>query len=169
MTWRTSLTVKMLALAAINVVVLAGSALAFLYVELGNDFDSLLLTTARERILAVGRAFALDLNDTATNERDRLADRYAAAYHMRVVLFANDGTQLTGTQSTVPDAVKAAVVARPDGGESRERGRRGRGRPPEDPLGLGPGHRDAPPSDAGGVPPLPNAPPFPVETNGSPK
>lgn len=168
MKWRTSLTAKILMLAAVNILALATAAVAFAYVELGRDFNSFLLTTARERILAVGRAFALDLNETGVEERDRLAERYAAAYGMRVVLFSNDGIQLTDPQHRVPDAVKAAVVTRPDGPESRDRARGDRRPPPEDPRGLGPGG-DRPPPHAGSVPPMPDAPPFLVVADGPQK
>src|SRR5262249_18862233 len=79
MSWRSSLTAKILLLAALNVLVLAAAAVLFAYIELGRDFDSLLLATARERVLAVGRAFALGLDEADPEDataRDRLASQY---------------------------------------------------------------------------------------------
>ena len=73
---RSSLTTKILLLALMNVGVLAIAAGAVVVVAGGSDFDSFLLTTARERTLAVGRAFALDLN-----EADRAALLTSAAMH----------------------------------------------------------------------------------------
>ena len=166
---RISLTAKILILAALNILVLGGAALTFVTFELGHDFDSFLLTTARERVLAVSRAFALDLNEIGADQRDELAERYAAAYRVRVVLFSNDGTQLTGTDRPVPEAVKAEIVARPEGPESHGRGRGDRRPPPKDPLGLGPGGGEIRLDPFSGVPPLPEAPPFLVVANGPDK
>src|SRR5262249_11461838 len=133
---RPSLTAKMLAIAGLNVGALAVVGLVFAYVELGRDFESFLLSTARERILAEGRAFALDLNEAEPDGRDRIADRYARSLGMRVVLMANDGAQLTGANAPVPEAVRSTVVAPPRGPDGRGRGRGGMP-PREDPLGLG--------------------------------
>ena len=161
MTRRTSLSTKILLLAVTNILALAVAAVVFLYVQLGGDFDSFLLTPARERILAVARAFALEVSETTPDQLERLTDRYASAYGVRVVLVTNDGQQLTGAGDPIPETVRARVVD-PDVAGPRGFGRGRRPPPPDDPAGLGPG-ADEPPE---GPVRMPGAPPFLIAADG---
>src|SRR5216110_1623500 len=123
MKFRLPLTARIMLLAAANVLVLIVIGAAFVQFELGREFDSLLLSTARERLLAVGRAFALDLAVTDAAHRDELAERYGSTYGLRLFLASNDGKILVGDASQVPADVMTRVQ------EGRGRDGRGRGGP----------------------------------------
>jgi len=154
MKWPLSARIMLLAAANILILVMAGAA--FVEFELGREFDSVLLTTARERLLAVGRAFALDLAVTGTAQRAELAGRYTNEYGLQTFLLANDGRVLIGDASTIPPDVLARV-------------REGRGR-----GGPGPAREGGPPPFEGlspgrGMPPIPTTPPFLVTASGAEK
>src|SRR5438552_8051120 len=140
MTLRLPLTARIMLLAAANVLVLVVLGAIFVEFELGREFDSMLLSTARERLLAVGRAFALDLAVTPDAQRAGLAERYSNENGLRVFLASNDGRIIIGNRADVPPEMLARI----------QEGRGGRG---------GPGRGGPPPfegpSPGLGVPPLP--------------
>jgi two-component system sensor histidine kinase CpxA len=156
---RLPLTARIMLLAAANILVLVALTAAFVQFELGREFDSVLLTTARERLLAVGRAFALDLAVTDAAHRSELADRYSSEYGLRISLLSNDGRVLIGDGSAVP----ADVLTRVREG----RGRGGPGFAPEPGRGEPPSFDGTSPGR--GVPPIPTTPPFLVTTSGPEK
>ena len=142
-----SLSARIMLLAAANILILIVLGAVFVEFELGREFESVLLTTARERLLAVGRAFALDLAVTDAAHRAELADRYTAEYGLKVFLLSNDGRVLIGDGSKIPAETLARVQ------EGRGRGGRGPGGPGVPPPFEGP-------APGRGVPPMPTTAPF---------
>ncbi len=155
---RLPLTVRIMLVAAANILVLMIIGAAFVEFELGREFDSMLLSTARERLLAVGRAFALDLAVTDPPHRSALAEHYGTTYGLRVFLASNDGRVLVGDTAQIPADVMTRVQ------EGRGRGGRGRG-----PNGGGPPPPFDGPSPGRGLPPIPTTPPFLVTSAGPQK
>ncbi len=156
---RLPLSARIMLLAAANIAALLVIGAIFVQFERGREFDSMLLSTARERLLAVGRAFALDLAVTGTGRRAELAQRYSDEYGLRVFLASNDGRILIGDASDVPAEMLARIQ------EGRGRGGRGPG-----PGGRGPAPPpfDGPPPGRG-VPPMPTTAPFLVTSSGPQK
>lgn len=153
MNTRVPLTVSILLIAAVNVVALGAAAFVFVQIELGRQFDSVLLTTARERILAVARLIALDLSETEPADRDRMLQRHAEAHRITLLLFRNDGIRIAGPSLSMPREVLDQMTRRPVGPEAR------RGQAP-------PAGRGATPEPGDRVPPLPSTPPFLVTAEG---
>jgi hypothetical protein len=102
MTRRFGLTSKIVLLAILNFVLLGLVFAAFLKLELRQDMGSFLMATGRERILAVSRQLALDLEETAPAGRDALLARYGATNGVRFYLFLNDGPQVAGEMVDLP-------------------------------------------------------------------
>jgi len=162
------LVVKILLVAMLNIVVLVLAVALFVQYELGQEFSSFLLTPGRERIQAVARQLALDLNDTAEPDRDALLERYGQEHGVAFLLVRNDASRIAGPLMEVPAAVAAKVREARQGPEERGRRgepppRRGGPRPPDMELGAGLDGRGR------GVPPLPRTPPFLVTTDGPDK
>jgi hypothetical protein len=67
---RTSLSVKILLLALLNVVLLALVFLLFARLQFRFELSSFLLAPARERIVSVSRLLALQLPDTPVSQWD---------------------------------------------------------------------------------------------------
>jgi two-component system sensor histidine kinase CpxA len=102
---RFGLTAKIAALAVLNFVLLGLVFAAFLRLELRQDMGSFLMAAGRERILAVSRQLALDLEETPESGRDALLARYSAAHGVKLYLFLNDGTQVAGDRLALPGPV----------------------------------------------------------------
>jgi two-component system sensor histidine kinase CpxA len=119
-----------------------GLALLLLALAAGSrqDFSSLLLAPARERLFAVAQQLALDLESTEPAQRDALLRRYETAQRVDLALLGNDGARLDGRTGAIPPEVLARLRA---------------------PAGLRP---DPPPPGAHA--PLPAAPPFLVSVGG---
>jgi two-component system sensor histidine kinase CpxA len=119
----------------------------YVRMQLSADLNSFLMTAARERIIAISRQIALDLEDTAGGERARLLERYSSEYRVTFYLFLNSGEQLAGAPVTLPSAVASRLDERP-----------GRGAP----YGLGDPPGPPPPQRA-------EAPPDPVDDPRAPR
>jgi two-component system sensor histidine kinase CpxA len=133
MTRRFGLTSKIVLLAILNFVLLGLVFAAFLKLELRQDMGSFLMATGRERILAVSRQLALDLEETAPAGRDALLARYGATNGVRFYLFLNDGPQVAGEKVDLPPEVERHL--RQPGGPGPGPGR---GMPPPPEPGMGP-------------------------------
>lgn len=153
---RLGLAARISLLAIGNFAVLGLVFAVYVRLQLSTDMNTFLMTAARERIIAISRQIALDLENVATADaRTRMLQRYAATYGVSFYLFLNDGTQVAGEGVKLPDPVLRQLNGpRP-------------GRP--EPL-------DPPPDFGGGPPPRrgerlpPRAgDPFLVETSSSPK
>jgi len=109
-----SLRAKFALLALLNVAVLGISLFAFVRHQLGQEFQSFLMATAREKIVGVSRQLTLDLAGTDTAQRDAILERYSATYGVKFHLYDGEGIRLAGPQIPVPAEV-AARLGRPPG------------------------------------------------------
>src|SRR5581483_7267605 len=108
MSLRFPLWVKILFWFLLNLVFLA---LVFC-VFLGAQFplDSLLSGRAGERIQSVADVISIDLGKAPRGDWDNVLDQFSTAYHVRFLLFHNDGEQAAGEETTLPPEVKAKLV-----------------------------------------------------------
>ena len=66
---------KFFAIALANLVVLGLLFLVFIRLQLRQEFESFLMATAREKIIAVSRQLTLDLTTTSPEQYDALLER----------------------------------------------------------------------------------------------
>ena len=109
-----SLRAKFALLALLNVSLLGVVFLLFARHQLGQEFQSFLMSTAREKIVAVSRQLSLDLAGVEEGQRDFVLGRYAAAYGVEFRLYDSEGARLAGPDSTLPAEVAGRLV-RPAG------------------------------------------------------
>jgi two-component system, OmpR family, sensor histidine kinase CpxA len=102
---RFPLRIKFLAIALANLIVLVLLFLLFVRLQLRQEFESFLMATAREKILAVSRQLTLDLTPTSPEQYDALLDRYSETYGVRFLLYAPDGRQIAGPATALPAEV----------------------------------------------------------------
>lgn len=110
-----SLPAKILLTAAVNFVLLAFAALALTGFLRGLNSESIFMAMAREKIVATAGQIALDLAETAPEDRTALLARYSAIHGVTFLLFLNDGEQLAGPAVTLPEPVRVLLTARPPG------------------------------------------------------
>ena len=134
------LTTKILLLALGNVAVLGGLFLAFVRLQLGQDFESFLMTTARERILSESRSIALEMRDSEASTWTQVLAEHSAAHGVTFSLYRGDGDWVAGPKLNLPPELKERMIA-PPGGRGREGGRPFAGGP------FGGGCRLSPPSN----------------------
>ncbi len=96
---------QFLAVALLNLAVLAVTFLLFIRLEMRQELESFLMATAREKINAVSRQLTLDLGGTPRNERDALLDRYSETYGVRLMLFDQTGERIAGRALEPPPEV----------------------------------------------------------------
>lgn len=102
---RFPLTTKILLLALLNLILLTLALGIVLRVQLAQEFQSFLLATGREHVLAVSRQIALELQDTPDQERTRLLNRYSDTYRLLFLLANNRGEIVAGPPLTIPPEV----------------------------------------------------------------
>jgi two-component system sensor histidine kinase CpxA len=102
---RFPLRTKFLAIAVANLVVLGLVFLLFIRLQLRHEFESFLMATAREKIIAVSSQLTLDLTLTGPEQYDALLDRYTKTYGVRFLLYGTDGWQIAGPPSVLPGEV----------------------------------------------------------------
>jgi two-component system sensor histidine kinase CpxA len=100
---------KFLAIALANLVVLGLLFLLFIRLQLRQEFESFLMATAREKIIAVSRQLALDLTPVGSEQYDPLLERYSATYGVRFLLYATDGKQIAGPPTELPGEVAERI------------------------------------------------------------
>ena len=100
---RLPLSLKILAWFFANVAGLAVFAWIFIRAQLGLGLDALLAGAPGERLQAMGQLLADNLKTRPQGEWPAILQRQAAAYHMPVALFRNDGTLLAGEIPKPPD------------------------------------------------------------------
>jgi len=151
------LSVRILAVAALNAVVLGAGFVIFLRAQLKPEFESFLLAGARGRIASVTTAITLDLVNARASQWDDVLQRYSNKYGVQFLLFRNTGEQLAGPPTRLPAEADARLPRR--------------GPPP-----LAPAHAPFPPPVLSrdalphlGAPPGPVGPPFLVLTRSKPK
>jgi two-component system sensor histidine kinase CpxA len=122
---RLSLSTKIILLIALNAAILAVVALLFVGAQFRVDWQSFLLAPAQDRILAVSRQLALDLDDTEREGWDDLLARYSKTHAAELRLFAEDGRQVAGVMQPLPGSVAARLIHDPGHGKPERGSRRG--------------------------------------------
>lgn len=165
---RRSLGARILVLAGINLVLLAGIGLAASGVRLPRGLGEMIMQSAEPRLQDVTRQIALDLERTPAAEATALLDRYGAEYRTRFLLVTNDGRHLAGVPLPLPELVVAALAGPPPSGRPPPPGGMrpspGEGRP----FPGGPPDRLGPPDDRTGLR-MPQTPARLVSVSGGPK
>ncbi len=122
---------KVLALAFLNLCLLALALWMIVRAQFRVDSGSFLLAPAQNRIMSVAHAIALELEEAKPEEWNHVLTRYAQSQRVEFVLFDEFGTRVAGPDFPLPRQVAERIP---------ERGSRGRG---------GPGERGAPPPQKG--------------------
>jgi two-component system sensor histidine kinase CpxA len=143
----------------LNLVFLALVFCVFLGVQF--PLDSLLVGRAGDRIQSVANLLSVELNQSPRTQWDGILKQFGDAYHVQFLVFRNDGRQVAGETTKLPDIVATRLE-------------QGRGGPPGQPLpreagleprpddNLGPPPQGAPgPDDNAGPPPGAEPPPGP--------
>lgn len=125
-----SLRAKFTLLALLNVGLLGAVFLLFARHQLGQEFQSFLMSAAREKIVAVSRQLSLDLAGVDGAQRDVVLGRYAALYGVELRLYDSDGGRLAGPSSTLPAEVATRLVRPPGPLVAPPRALTGLGPPP---------------------------------------
>ncbi|WP_051669993.1 sensor histidine kinase [Bryobacter aggregatus] len=140
---RFRLTTKILLLALCNVAVLGMMCLALLRWQLGQEFESFLMATARERIVSQTRSIALEMRDVERSTWTQILSEHSARNGVTFALYKGDGEWIAGPALSLPHEVKERMFV-PGGREGgREGGWPREGPPPmlrkDDPRKEGPG------------------------------
>lgn len=129
----------------LNLLLLGVAAVAFLVVQGGLSWDSLVAGPAGDRLHALGNVIAGEVAAAPPDQRDAVLARIGAAYAAELLLVENHGDVIAGTPRDLPREVREKVDEGP--GEGRF-GPPGRGFGPP-----GSGDKDGPPFGRGLGPP----------------
>jgi two-component system, OmpR family, sensor histidine kinase CpxA len=105
MTLRSSLSVKIILLAFLNVLLLGVIVAVFARIEYRVELGSFLYTPTRDRILSVSRLVALELPNRPQAMWDQSLDQYSQNYPAKFFLFDGEGRQLAGAPVSPPQRV----------------------------------------------------------------
>lgn len=83
------------------------------------SLDWLLAAGARDRLEAVRDLIIGELEVTAPDEWEQVMQRYSVAHHVEFALFDEEATPLVGRFKTLPEEVRAKILARPEPGRFR--------------------------------------------------
>jgi two-component system sensor histidine kinase CpxA len=97
----------------VNLALLAVVFFLFLRVQLDQELQSFLLTTARERILAVSRLIALELREQPPDAWSTLLARYSDEHGVTFYLAGQRGEVMAGPGTALPKEVMARLRAFP--------------------------------------------------------
>ena len=106
---RSSISVRILVLAFLNVLLLAVIFAVFVRIQFRLDLSSFLLTPARDKILSVSRLIGLELPDNRPETWNQLLERYSASYPAQFFLFTSSGRQIAGQTVTLPNELMAWI------------------------------------------------------------
>jgi two-component system sensor histidine kinase CpxA len=131
---RFRITTKILLLALGNIAALGIVFLAFVRWQLGQDFESFLMTTARERILSQTRSIALATRDYEPSSWTQILADHSAAQGVTFALYRAGGEWVAGPKLNLPQEIQERLrMGPPDGRGGRgEGGRPWEGGPPPD-------------------------------------
>jgi two-component system, OmpR family, sensor histidine kinase CpxA len=134
MTPRFRLTTRILLLALGNVAALGILFLVFVRWQLGSDFESFLMTTARERIVSQTRSIALEMRDSEANTWNQVLADHSEASGVTFALYRGDWELVAGPKLNLPQELKDRILMGPPNGRGGGRGW-GDGNPPPPPDG----------------------------------
>lgn len=103
---RLPLVTKILLLAIANLVLLAAAFFVLVRLQLEDEFESFLMATAREKVLAISRQLAIDLAETPPDQWSALLDKYRESNNVTFLLYGSDGRQLAGPDYQLPREVR---------------------------------------------------------------
>ena len=127
-----SLSTKFVLLALLNVAMLAVVFVLFVRWQLSEEFESFLMTTARERIGSVSRSLALELQQHDRAQWSRLLARYSQEHGVQFALVRDDGAPIAGPKLELPKIVEERLVRPPRRGfTGMGMGREKKGPPPD--------------------------------------
>jgi two-component system sensor histidine kinase CpxA len=106
---RTSLSTKIVSLALLNLLLLGATLVGLAGVQLQN-FSSLLLAPARDRILSDARLLALELNETPKSGQDELLEKHSSARGVSFLLLDVRASRVAGPQILLPPVVHSRVM-----------------------------------------------------------
>ncbi len=106
---RPTLSLKILLVAFLNIVLLAGVFLGFARSQFRLDLSSFILAPARDRMLSVSRLIALQLISTPRDSWTQVLDQYSSAYPSRFYLFNESGEELAGHPAKLPQPLMASL------------------------------------------------------------
>jgi two-component system sensor histidine kinase CpxA len=111
---------KILLLAALNLVLVGAILSVYIDFQLRQEFESFLMATARDRIMAVAQLLYYELQGTPPEHRSPVLARYSSAYSVEFYLFDAEGKELAGQKVSLPEEV-ARRLTRGRGGRPLER------------------------------------------------
>jgi two-component system sensor histidine kinase CpxA len=94
----------------LNLAVLSAIFYLFARLELRLGLDSLLLGAAGDRIQAVSNIIAQELSEGGRPQWDAILQKFTEAYEIEFTLFLNDGSQLAGSKTVLPTAVRQKIL-----------------------------------------------------------
>jgi two-component system sensor histidine kinase CpxA len=106
---RLPLTTKIVLLTLLNLALLSVVFVIFVRFQLQDEFESYLMSTARERILAVSRLLALDLQQTPPDERTELLAQYSDTHGVTFLLADPDARIIAGPALNLPQEVAERI------------------------------------------------------------
>jgi len=113
---RFSLSTKFALLALLNVAMLAAVFVLFVRWQLSEEFESFLMTTARERIGSVSRSLALELQQHDRSQWTKLLAQYSEQHGVTFALIRNDSAPLAGPKQELPKVVEERLIRPPQRG-----------------------------------------------------
>jgi len=106
---RLPLTTKIILLTLLNLALLSLVFVVFVRFQLQDEFESFLMSTARERILAVSRLLALDMQQTPSEGRTELLAQYSDTYKVTFLLTDTNARIIAGPPVSLPSDVTERV------------------------------------------------------------
>ncbi|MFN7542544.1 MAG: hypothetical protein ACK5TN_07105, partial [Acidobacteriota bacterium] len=100
------LSTKMILIAIGTVSILALLLLSFVRWQLGQEFESFLMTTARERIVSEARSIALETRDSEPSLWTELLADHSRRSGVTFALYRPNGDWVAGPQLSLPPALK---------------------------------------------------------------
>jgi len=94
----------------LNLAVLAAIFYLFARMELRLGLDSLLLGASADRIQSVGNILAQELSEGGRSQWDAILRKFTQAYGIEFTLFLNDASQLAGSKTVLPAAVRQKIL-----------------------------------------------------------
>ena len=172
---RWTLSRKILCLALLNLVLLAGVILVFARAQFRFGTESFLIGPAQDRIMAIANAFSVELDGTPEGSQPALFARYAQQYDAQFYLVDPGGMALAGASGDLPAEVLDRMRRRGPGPPRRmgeQKDGPPRRRPPPGDAFRDPFDRPPPQDMEGpprGRPPDRAAPPPPRGRGGEPE
>jgi two-component system sensor histidine kinase CpxA len=105
MKMRSSISVKIILLAFLNVLLLGVIVAVFARIEYRVELGSFLFTPTRDRILSVSRLVALELPNRPQTMWDQALEQYSHNYPAKFFLFDGEGRQLAGGSVSPPERI----------------------------------------------------------------